>query len=54
MVPAVFALAVLVLFALEGLVLAAGQLRRTRDEAAYWDARANRPDLYDWAKELDL
>lgn len=27
---------------------------RTEAEQAYWDAKANRPALYDWAKELDL
>ena len=27
---------------------------RTEAEQAHWDAKANRPPLYDWAKELDL
>lgn len=51
--PAVF-LVILALFALEGLVILVDAIHSARAEAAYWDARANRPELYDWAKELDL
>lgn len=51
--PAV-ALVVFALLFLEALVLVIDQVRRARDEAAYWDARARRPEQYDWAKELDL
>jgi hypothetical protein len=54
MIPAVVVLVLLILLALENLVFVIGQLGRNRREAAYWDARANRPDLYDWARELDL
>ncbi len=51
--PAVVAVLVALLL-VEAAVLWLDQLHRTRAEAAYWAARNNRPDLYDWAKELDL
>ena len=43
---------VLALFAAEAAYLWVSQLRRVRAEAAYWDARANRPELYDWERDL--
>jgi len=48
------ALVLLLLLAGEAVLLWAGELHRRRDERDYWTARASRPDLYDWAKELDL
>jgi hypothetical protein len=50
--PAVMLVLVLLL-AVEGLVLWAGQLHKVRSEAAYWHAVETRPALYDWAKDLD-
>lgn len=47
-------LVILLLLLLEGVVFVVDELVRNRREAAYWDARANRPDLYDWSRELDL
>jgi hypothetical protein len=39
----------------EAVLIWSGQLgRRRADEEAYWAARDSRPELYDWAKELDL
>lgn len=45
---------VFLLLALEGLVFLATEVWRAREETRYWDARANRPPLYDWAKDFDL
>jgi hypothetical protein len=45
---------VVVLLALEGLVFVVTEVWRARSETAYWDARASRPELYDWAREFDL
>lgn len=40
------------LLALEGLVFLATEVWRAREETRYWDARANRPVLYDWEKDF--
>jgi hypothetical protein len=52
--PAVVVLILFLLLAAQGLVVLVNEVVRTRREAAYWDVRANRPEQYDWAKELDL
>ena len=50
----VLALVLFVVFMAEAVLLWSFQLRDVRAEAAYWEAKRNRPELYDWAKELDL
>lgn len=52
-VPGVI-LALVLLLVIEAVVLWVDQLHRTRREAAYWHQVEHRPDLYDWAKDLDL
>lgn len=42
----------LALFAAEAVYLWVGQLHRIRAEAAYWHAVENRPELYDWERDL--
>ena len=54
MVAPAVVVAFLLLVATAGLVLVLSDLHRARQEAAYWDARATRTELYDWAEELDL
>lgn len=54
MILPVIALLLLVLLLAEAAVLATVSHRDVARERAYWDARNDRPDLYDWAKELDL
>lgn len=54
MIAPVVVFILLGLLAIEGLALVVTEVRLARRESAYWDAKANRPALYDWAKELDL
>lgn len=50
-VPAVILVLLLALVA-ESVVLWVDQLHRTRSEAAYWHQVENRPEVYDWEKDL--
>lgn len=54
MIAPIVVLVLFLLLAAEGLVVLINEVVRNRREAAYWDARANRPELYDWSREFDL